>query len=327
MKQAQTLVVLGTGGTISGRAEQAHEPLAYTCGQLGVDDLLAGLQRPAGCTVEAEQVAQIDSKDMGPAVWRALLERTQHHLQRPEVRGVVITHGTDTLEETAYLLQALLQAAKPVVLTCAMRPATALLADGPQNLQDALLVAAQAEASGVLVVCAGRIHAGQEVQKVHNYRLDAFESHESGPLGVVQAGQVRCWRPWPATQGPSAWVFTDVLASVLACQQWPRVEWLTSHAGCQGDLVRALLAHRPGEGGAPVQGLVVAGTGNGTLHQDLLQALLQAQQQGVTVWRTTRCAQGTVLQGADHPIPVVPLPPAKARLALMLELLRHKKSP
>lgn len=330
---ATTVVVLGTGGTIAGRAQCRDDHTGYTAGQIGVQALLHGIPVPTGHHVEHEQVAQIDSKDMGPAVWRPLLARVQHHLQRPDVAGLVVTHGTDTLEETAYLLQRVLCPAKPVVLTCAMRPATALAPDGPQNLADALLVAAHPGARGVVVVCAGRAHRADAVQKIHPYRLDAFSSGDAGPLGQVEQGRLTLWRAWPAAAevagfNGNPWPspqhqHDELLPRLLAAEGWPRVETIVSHAGADGVLVRALLAY-VGPGVAPLRGLVVAGTGNGTLHQDLQVALQQAQAQGVVVWRTTRCAQGRVVPG-DAPeqdgIPAIALPLAQARLALQLALL------
>lgn len=328
-----TLVVLGTGGTIAGRAQRPDDHTGYVAGQLPVTALLAGIPVPPGHHVEHEQVAQIDSKDMGPAVWKLLLARVQQHLQRPDVAGLVVTHGTDTLEETAYLLQRVLCPAKPVVLTCAMRPATALAPDGPQNLADALLVAAHPGARGVVVVCAGRAHRADAVQKIHPYRLDAFSSGDAGPLGQVEQGRLTLWRAWPAAAevagfNGNPWPspqhqHDELLPRLLAAEGWPRVETIVSHAGADGVLVRALLAYA-GPGVAPLRGLVVAGTGNGTLHQDVLAALRQAQAQGVVVWRTTRCAEGRVVLG-DAPeqdgIPAIALPLAQARLALQLALL------
>ena len=119
-----------------------------------------------------------------------MLQRVEACLTDPEVRGVVVTHGTDTLEETAFLLQAVLAPAKPVVLTCAMRPSTALVPDGPQNLVDAMQVASEPGARGVVAVCAGQVHSARLVQKVHTYRTDAFDSGDAGPLGLVEAGRL-----------------------------------------------------------------------------------------------------------------------------------------
>ena len=138
----RTVVVLGTGGTIAGRAASAQDNLAYRAGEVGVADLLAGVTLPQGVTAQCEQVAQSDSKDMDFATWCALSARCAHWLAQQDVDGIVVTHGTDTMEETAYFLQCVLAPVKPVVLTGAMRPATSAAADGPQNLVDALAVAA-----------------------------------------------------------------------------------------------------------------------------------------------------------------------------------------
>ena len=153
--RANNIVVLGTGGTIAGTAAQAGDNVGYQAAQLSVQALLdavPGLAQAACGPLQAEQVAQIDSKDMDVGIWRALAARCAVLLADAQVRGIVITHGTDTLAETAWLLHNLLDTtAKPVVLTCAMRPATALAPDGPQNLLDAVTLAADPSARGVLM--------------------------------------------------------------------------------------------------------------------------------------------------------------------------------
>ena len=343
MESRQRLVVLGTGGTIAGRAATAGDTVGYRAGEVGVADLLEGVPRPDGLAVETQQVAQVDSKDMGPAVWRALLAAVQASLQRPEVRGVVVTHGTDTLEETAFLLQRVLRPSKPVVMVSAMRPTTALVPDGPQNLADALAIAALPGAEGVVAVCAGEVHSALDVRKAHNHRLNAFDSGEAGTLGVLEAGRWRAWRSWPGADESDARSLPwndQWLEQLVQASHWPRVDWVTSHGGADGALVRALLAQRQlglaahRQAGPPashhrpdppvLQGLVVSGTGNGTIHRDLLDALEETVAAGVTVWRSTRCAQGMVIAGGrcENPdIPATPWPPAKARLELMLQLL------
>jgi len=316
----QKIVFLGTGGTIAGTAANAADhtgQTGYTAAQVGIHALLDCL--PAwnngngnGAGAErfvVEQVAQLDSKDMGFDVWVKLAQRVAHFLAQKDVQGIVITHGTDTLEETAYFLQALLAPSKPVVLTCAMRPSNALVPDGPQNLLDALAVASNAGASGVTVVCAGAIYAAEEVQKIHPYRLNAFSAGDAGPIGFVEQGRLRLLRDWPRGQALP-------LACALADAAWPRVEIVMSYAGADGTVVRALLS-------AGVQGLVVAATGNGMVHQDLEAALVLAMQQGVQVVRATRCAEGRLLPGANDVLPAAPgLTPVKARIALMLALMR-----
>ncbi len=306
---AQTIVVLGTGGTIAGTSAKAGDNIGYTAAQIGVTDLIMAVPALARVPLECEQLAQIDSKDMGFDVWRRLALRVSHHLARADVAGVVVTHGTDTLEETAYFLQRVLAPNKPVVMTAAMRPATSLQADGPQNLLDAVRVAGHPGAQGVLAVLSGLVHGARDVRKTHTYRLDAFGSGDAGPVGAVEQDAVRLWRAWP--QGIP--LGTQLLSADLG--SWPRVEIVTSHAGAGGAVVRALCA-----GG--VQGLVVAATGNGTLHHELEAALLEAQAGGVRVLRSSRCLDGRVLPKAGDALPSADdLTPVKARIELMLALM------
>jgi L-asparaginase len=302
------IVVLGTGGTIAGRAASADENVAYQAAQIGIEDLLRVVPALASLSVTGEQVAQIDSKDMDFGVWCALAERCAYWLARDDVQGLVVTHGTDTMEETAFFLQAVLAPAKPVVLTGAMRPATSTAADGPQNLADAIRVAASPGAAGVTVVFAGEIHGPVDVAKRHNYRLDAFSSGDAGPVGYVEDGRLRLLRAWPETP------LLRGVARLRPASDWPRVEIVQNHAGADGAIVRALVA-------SGVAGLVVAGTGNGTLHHALEGALLHAEQQGIAVRRTTRCAEGVVLPVRGDQLAHVALSPVKARIALMLELM------
>ncbi|MDP3606669.1 MAG: asparaginase, partial [Polaromonas sp.] len=311
------IVILGTGGTIAGTAAQAGDNLGYTAAQVGIAQLVAALPALADSPYElvSEQVAQVDSKDMDFGIWRALAQRVAHWLAQDQVQGIVITHGTDTLEETAFFLQAALDPAKPVVLTCAMRPATALAPDGPQNMLDAVAVASHAGARGVVAVCAGVIHTALDVQKVHTYRLDAFSSGDTGPLGHVEEGRLRLLRNWPSAHTRHGKAAIKNIANSAVDRAWPRVEMVMNYAGADGRAVRALVADG-------VQGLVVAGTGNGTLHHALEAALLEAQAQGVRVVRATRCLQGRVLAKAgDVLADSQGLSPVKARVALLLALL------
>ena len=318
----QKIIVLGTGGTIAGEAN-ADGATDYTAAIRGVQTLLTSVPGLAQFPFElrAEQVAQIDSKDMDTAIWQRLILRCAHWLAQPDVQGLVITHGTDTLEETAYMLHAVLAPTKPVVLTCAMRPATATDADGPQNLKDALTVAAHSGAQGVVVVCAGTIHSAQAVQKVHPTRLDAFSSGDAERVGQVQDGQVFLESHWPVAQCKYAQEAIEIIAGVT---QWPRVEIVMSHAAAQGATVDALVAADVAQrfGVSAVQGLVVAATGNGTLHHALEAALLRAQAAGVRVVIASRCLLGQVV---TKPGAVFQdsqgLTPVKARVALMLDLI------
>ena len=307
---ASKVVILGTGGTIAGTAASATDGVGYTAAQLGVAQLVAAVPALAGVDVECEQVAQLDSKDMDFSSWQRLARRGAHHLARAEVAGVVVTHGTDTLEETAYFLHRVLAPAKPLVLTAAMRPATSLQADGPQNLLDAVTLARDAKAQGVLVAIAGRVWAGAEVRKVHTYRLDAFDAGDAGPLAAIEEGVLR----WRRTAPRDAALGLAPIERDAA--QWPRVEIVLNHAGADGRLVEALTTQG-------VAGIVVAGTGNGSLSAPLEAALRRAQQAGVQVLRASRCAAGPVIGGDDAGLPGAgTLSAVQARVELLLRLLQ-----
>lgn len=311
------IVVLGTGGTIAGTASSPAESLGYTAARLGVADLLAGLPVLRDAAIVTEQVAQVDSKDMGPDIWRYLAMRCAHWLAQLDVAGVVITHGTDTLEETAFFLHRVLAPEKPVVFTSAMRPATALSADGPQNMVDAVTVALHPGARGVVAVGAGTIHSAEDVRKAHSWRLDAFDSGDAGPIGYVEAGRLRLLRPWPDDGESVRGAAYAALSRVALGGAWPRVEIVMSHAGADGALVRMLIAKG-------VQGIVAAGTGNGSLAQDLEASLIEARECGIAVVRTTRCASGSVLEQASDVLPASRgLSAMKARVAMQLELLQQ----
>jgi L-asparaginase len=306
---ASLVVILGTGGTIAGTSATPGDNVGYQAAQLGVEHLIAAVPLLAGQAIEAEQVAQVDSKDMDFEIWLALARRIQFHLERDAVAGVVVTHGTDTLEETAYFLQRVLAPRKPVVLTAAMRPATALLSDGPQNLFDAVGVARVDGARGVVAVLAGAVHSALDVRKVHSYRLDAFGSGDAGVLGRIEEGRLRRFRDWPVgTALGLARLPTDPAS-------WPVVEMITGHAGASGALIQAALA-------LGVQGLIVAGPGNGSVHRALEPALRDARQRGVLVWRCTRCPDGPVIDEADKMFDSAgSLTPVQARIEMMLRLM------
>ena len=306
------VVVLGTGGTIAGTAAHAGDNVGYSAAQIGAAQLLAAIPALARQPIEVEQIAQVDSKDMGFAVWRALAAAAERHLARPEVGAIVVTHGTDTAEETAYFLQRVLAPSKPVVLVAAMRPSTSLQADGPQNLLDAMTVAREPGARGVVVVLAGQVHGGLDLRKVHTYRLDAFGSGDAGVLAQVEEGRLLRHRDWPAG------VAMGLARLPRDVAQWPVVEIVTSHSESRGVLVRALRD-------AGVHGIVVAATGNGSLHHALEAALVDAQAAGVAVLRCTRTLGGGLIDAVP---PVLPsagaLTPVQARIELMLQLLAKR---
>jgi L-asparaginase len=194
-----------------------------------------------------------------------------------------------------------------------MRPATSLLADGPQNLLDAVTVARAPDAGGVLAVLAGRVHAGGEVRKLHSYRLDAFDAGDAGPIAVVEEGRLRRFRAWPVGRA------LGLASLVQAPAHWPKVAVLTSHAGADGAVVQALVD-------SGVHGIVVAGTGNGTVHTLLEAALLRAAAAGVSVVRVSRCAFGGVIGTSGSALPALSaLAAPQARIELMLHLMAQPR--
>lgn len=310
-------VVLGTGGTIAGLATDPSNPSNYKASQLGLTDILqqAGIQTPG---LEMQDVARIDSKDMGPAVWRPLLQAISQAQERSDVQAVVITHGTDTIEETAFLLEVMGPWPKPVVLTCAMQPADSPTADGPGNLRDALLLAQHPAFKGVAVVCADKAHHPQHLQKIRTDQDDAFSSGLSQPLAQMHKGQ------WllrePADQLPRNGRTPD-LQTLLNTADWPRVEWVSNHASADGEMVMSLLAGSS-KAKRPLRGLVVAATGSGTISVGMENALIQARAVGVEVWVSSRCVWGQARFYEDKPYGVATsLNPAKAMVALSLSLL------
>ncbi len=329
----QKVVVLATGGTIAGTASSADDHTGYTAAQIGVDQLMRSVHGlPAalqGHDLVTEQVAQIDSKDMDFATLASLAARCTYWLARDEVTAVVVTHGTDTLEETAYFLHCVLPAhllaAKPVVLTCAMRPATSSESDGPRNVCDAVRVALEPQARGVVCVCAGDVHSALHVQKVHSHALNAFSSGDAGLVAQIAGEQIN-YTPLGVDFYNTNRALTQVNPAQAAINlivlggKFPRVDIVLNHTNATGSIVRALLADHH-EARAPLRGIVVAGTGNGTLASGLETALLEAQSQGIKVLRSSRCAWGGVSPTAHDVLPCTPLSAVKARIALALQLL------
>ena len=313
------IMVLGMGGTIAGLSDSAHDNIGYKAGKLGIDSILEMIpvERRIEFDINAEQVAQLDSKDMSFPALYLLAQRVNTLTGNSQVAGIVITHGTDTLEESAYFLQEMCNSSKPVVLTCAMRPASSTSPDGPQNVLDALALACCANAAGVFVVCAGRIHSASLVQKNHPYRLDPFSSGDASCHGFVEEGHVRFLTLPSAPSVGSARDSAENTALPVTAIVWPNVQIVMNFVGVDGQVVDALAAQG-------VDGIVVAGTGNGTIHYLLEASLLRAQDQGVAIVVATRCAEGRVL-----PVPTrsfldsAGLNPVKARIALILKLLKR----
>ncbi|WP_058088692.1 asparaginase [Aquabacterium parvum] len=306
------VLILGTGGTIAGTASDPNRSWAYRAAQLSVAKLVSAVPDLAGIPLVTLQVAQVDSKDMGWATWQALGRALEDAMRDDTVSAIVITHGTDTLEETACLLHALHDGRKPIVLTAAMRPATAPDADGPANLTQAVRLAqaaAQRGEGGVAVAVAGRTWSARDVRKAHSHAIDAFDG------GGAEVLDERA--PWPQPEA-RGWRW-------LQFAQPPRVEVVTSHADADGWLVDAALAHAQSSG-QKLDGVVVACTGHGTVHEELEAALQRARDAGVAVWRSSRVARGGVQPREGDTWPAAGnWTPAQARVRLLLELLSARR--
>ena len=305
------LLLLATGGTIAGCADDSATLNDYTAGVLGGDALLAAvpqLQDLAAITVET--IANVDSADLLFEHWRALVGRIRDAFATdPELAGVVITHGTNTLEETAWLLQLLIDDPRPVVLVGAMRPATALSADGPLNLFQAVQVTVSPEAhgQGVLVVMDGQIHGARALTKVATQGVGAFASPGSGPLGWVDDAGVHL----PLTPAARVVPFSELELP----EQWPSVAIVYGCVEPEPLMLMALL-------NAEVQGLVFTGTGAGQLSAGERSSLKAWPGPRPLMLRANRCGSGPVHSDADDErlglLPAGSLNPQKARVLLLL---------
>src|SRR5689334_21620016 len=253
-KATANVVVLATGGTIAGAAASDVQA-AYSSGQVGVDQLLAAVpQAKKLANLRGEQISNIGSQDMNDTVWMKLATRVNELTASADVAGVVITHGTDTIEETAYFLNLVVKSSKPVVLTAAMRPSTALSADGPLNFYNAVAVAANRESAGrgVLVVVNDWIHGAASLTKTSTTAVQTFLSPLSGLIGTVAYGDVEFYR------GPVGHHTTESEFSLDGVTRLPRVDIVMAYEDMDGALIDAAVA-------AGAKGVVVAGVGNGNL--------------------------------------------------------------
>ena len=310
------IALLATGGTIAGAQAQANAA-GYKPGAWSVEQLIDAVPGLDGVArIQAEQVANIGSQNMSHAVWAALAKRVAALADDAGIHGIVITHGTDTLEETAYFLSLVARTDKPLVLVGAMRPATALGAEGPANLYNAVALAASAQARGrgPLVVMNEDIHYAREVQKIASTGVCAFASPNRGRAGIMHAGQPRFYSRNTTRHTRDS----EFSLSALQAAAWPRVDIVYAHAGMDGLLIDALIGR--------TQGIVLAGVGDGHATDDALSALARARAAGVAVVRASRVGSGLVTpEGEIHDagaqfIAAGELNPQKARVLLMLAL-------
>ncbi len=313
-----TVVVLATGGTIAGAAASDVQA-SYSSGQVGVEQLLLAAvpQARKFANLRGEQISNIGSQDMNDTVWIKLADRVNQILAMPDVTGVVITHGTDTIEETAYFLNLVVKSVKPVVLTASMRPSTALSPDGPLNFFNAVAVAAnqQAAGRGVMVVVNDWIHGAHSLTKTSTTAVQTFMSPLSGLLGTVAYGDIEWYR------GGVGKNTTQSEFSVDGNTVLPRVDVIMATENMDGTLINAAAA-------AGAKGIVIAGVGNGNMTASALAALAAQAKKGIVCVRSTRVTTGEVgrnVEVKDDSLGFVAslgLNPQKARVLLRLALLR-----
>jgi L-asparaginase/glutamin-(asparagin-)ase len=312
------VVILATGGTIAGSGADSTTTVGYTSATVGVERLIAAVpELKKVANVKGEQVFQIASESMGNEHWLTLAKRINVLLASPDVDGVVVTHGTDTIEETAYFLNLTVKSHKPVVVVGAMRPSTAISADGPINLYNAVLLAGSREAvgKGVLVALNDQINAAREVTKTNTSTTDTFKSTELGMLGYIQGGKPFFYRQSTRKHTLEAEFDISKLDSL------PQVDIVYGYANMNRIGMDAFIA-------AGAKGIIHAGVGDGSVAAQMKPALVEARQKGVLIVRSSRVGQGIVARNGeandDELDSVVSdtLNPQKARILLMLALTK-----
>ena len=317
--QKPNIHILATGGTIAGTGASATAT-NYTAGQVAIGTLLDAVPQLKDIAhVTGEQVVRIGSQDMNDEVWLTLANRINELLNQPETDGIVITHGTDTMEETAYFLNLTVKSEKPVVLVGAMRPSTALSADGPLNLYNAVVTASdkQSTGKGVLVVMNGSILGAESVSKMHTTGVETFQAPNAGALGYVLNSQV------VYNQAPLKKHTTESVFDVSGLKKLPKVGIVYSYSNIDADMVEPMLKNG-------YEGIVHAGVGNGNIHRNVFPVLEKARKQGIQVVRSSRITSGptTLDNEVDDAhyefIASQQLNPQKARILLMLALTKTR---
>jgi len=304
-------VILATGGTIAGSAASNTQTTGYKAGALGVDTLINAVpELKKIADVNGEQIANIGSENMTSDVILKLSKRVNELLARDDVDGVVITHGTDTLDETPYFLNLTVKSNKPVVFTASMRPATAISADGPMNLLEAVTVAADPDAKGrgVMVVLNDRIGAARFMTKTNATTVDTFKAPEEGYLGIIVGG-----KPQFETRVDKIHTLRSVF-DVRSVKKLPQVVIIYGYQDDPEYVYDAAIAHH-------ADGIVYAGTGAGSVSVRSDAGIKKAEKAGIIVVRASRTGSGVVPPDAEQPGLVADsLNPAKARILLMTAL-------
>ncbi len=313
------ITILATGGTIAGEGVSKTKA-GYTAGQKPIEDLLNAVPEIHDIAkIDGEQIANIGSQDMNIETWLKLSRRINTIFENNEADGIVITHGTDTMEETAYFLSLTVSSNKPIVLVGAMRPATALSQDGNRNLLDAVIVAAAPESAkvGTIVVMDGKIFSARDIDKTNTISTSAFQSRNHGPMGTVFDGKVD-YRYKPLRQPKHIFDVKDQ-------ETLPQVDILYGYADARPEAVGFSMKF-----GA--RGIIYAGVGNGNFSQDVQKALAEVVKEDIVVVRSSRIGSGKVTLNNEVDdekygfVVADDLNPQKARILLMLALTETHNS-
>lgn len=313
-----TVIVLGTGGTIQSKGDTRMTRYDYRAGRFDISEIIAMVPQVKDlANIEAEQFTNIGSPSMTPEVWKNLALRINQLATRSDVSGFVLTHGTNTLEETAFFLHLTVQTDKPVVVVGAQRPSTSISADGPMNFYNAVQVAASPEArgKGVFICMNQQINSAREGTKTSAYKVEAFQSRDLGFLGVVDPDGVQFFRkPTRRHTYLSEFDISDL-------SEFPRIDVISSFAGAPGDLVDFVI-------GAGAKGIVLSGHGAGGSSPEQGDSFAAAVKKGVPVIAASRTGSGRVIEGsrmAESGIVAGDnLLPHKARILLMLAIASGK---
>lgn len=318
-KDLPRIMILATGGTIAGSAE-SQTSVGYQSGAVTIDVLVAAVPTLKNIArISGEQISSIGSQDMNDLVWLKLAKRVNEILKSDTVDGIVITHGTDTMEETAYFLQLVVKSSKPVVLTGSMRPSTALSADGPLNIYNAVAVAGDpnAKGRGILVAVNDDIHSGREITKTNTTSVQTFMSPQYGLIGTTLYGRQTFFRV-PYRKHTIQTEFT-----IESVPSLPRVDVIYAHANMSADLIDASVK-------LGAKGIVIAGVGDGNMTTPALEAMDKAAKAGVVIVRSSRVATGQTWRNSEVNddkygfVASGDLVPSKARVLLQLALMQTK---
>jgi glutamin-(asparagin-)ase len=317
MRDKPNIVVIGTGGTIAGRGESSANTSAYACSVLTIDEILAAIPQASSlANLRAEQLLQTGSENFNNEHLLMIGKRVSEVLKDDDVDGVILTQGTDTIEETAYFLHLTLKSVKPVVVVGSMRPPSAMSSDASLNLYHAISVAIDpaSRGKGTLVVANDEIHTARDVTKTNSFKLEAFRS-PYGALGYVVEGEPRYYRmPSRDHTVLTQWSIDDI-------ELLPKVDIVYGY-GALGEKVIGTVA-------SDANGLIFAGTGNGNVAEHIVGPLREAARHGLHVVRASRTGNGVVIRNGAQPdddygwIVVDDQAPQKARILLMLAMLSN----